>query len=82
MPPGWAEAGIVGLRIFIGLGVPDERSMAVAVTVPMTMMVIVRMAVRVRMAGRADSGVLLENFKSSSMERPGISPGGLETGVR
>lgn len=45
------------------------------------MVMIVRMAVRVHMAGRADSGVLLELLYAPGVERPGISSRGLETCV-
>lgn len=84
MPPRWTKAGIVGFWVFFRLGVSNERSMAVAmaVTVPMSMVVIMRMAMGVCMTGRADSGVLFELLEPSSMERPGISPGGLKTGMR
>lgn len=79
MPPRWTKAWVVGFRVLVGLGVPHEGSMSVMTMSVMVM--VVGMCMRVHMAKRADPSVFLELLHSPSVERPGISPSGLETCV-
>lgn len=55
---------------------------SMAMTVPWTMAVAVRMGMRVRVAGsRANSSFLLQLLNASRVYGPRVSTGGLDTGV-